>query len=208
MEVQSNMAKASVLQQLKTKEIDVAAAAERLVANPGEIPELVEALQAEKGSAKYRYEKALRLVSERRPELIYPYFDAFAALLGHENNFLKWGAIMTVANLTAADIHKERLRDRYVRAISPYDLALEFIMERVLHCLERRQQRVLPLIAVFCMRATRDKRRPPRFRTGHGSRATRHAAPRRSRFTLHAPRVLRPGPPATQVESRSQGLCP
>jgi hypothetical protein len=102
MEVQSNMAKASVLQQLKAKEIDVATAAERLIANPGEIMELVEALRTEKGSAKYRYEKALRLVGESRPELIYPYWDAFAALLDHENNFLKWGAIVTIANLTTA----------------------------------------------------------------------------------------------------------
>lgn len=103
MEVQSNMAKASVLQQLKAKEIDVATAAERLVANPGEITELVEALQTEKGSPKYRYEKALRLVGERRSELIYPYWDVFGALLAHEDNFLKWGAIVTIANLTTAD---------------------------------------------------------------------------------------------------------
>jgi hypothetical protein len=45
----------------------------------------------------------LRLVSERRPELIYPYFDIFVGLLDCDNNFLKWGAIMTVANLTAVD---------------------------------------------------------------------------------------------------------
>jgi hypothetical protein len=44
-------------------------------------------------------------------------------------------------------IHKERLCNRYVKAVNPYDLALTFIMERVLHCIERRQQRVLPLIA-------------------------------------------------------------
>ena len=44
-------------------------------------------------------------------------------------------------------IHKERLCHRYVKAANPYDLALTFIMERVLHCLEQRQQRVMPLIA-------------------------------------------------------------
>jgi hypothetical protein len=44
-------------------------------------------------------------------------------------------------------IHKERLCNRYVKAANPYDLGLTFIMERVLHCLEQRAQRILPLIA-------------------------------------------------------------
>ena len=35
--------------------------------------------------------------------MIYPYFDVFADLLDSDNSFLKWGAIMTVANLTAVD---------------------------------------------------------------------------------------------------------
>jgi len=115
MEVQSNMAKASILQQLRTKQIDVATAARRLIAGPDRIPELVEAMQTEKGSVKYACEKALRQVSERRPELIYPYWDAFVALLDHENNFLKWGAVMTVANLTAVDAEGrfETIFDRY-----------------------------------------------------------------------------------------------
>jgi len=42
MEAQSNMAKASILQRLRTKQIDVATAARRLTAGPGRIPELVE----------------------------------------------------------------------------------------------------------------------------------------------------------------------
>jgi len=71
------MAKASIPQRLKAKEIDAATTAEQLITSPGQIPELVKALQTEKGSAKYRYEKSLRLVSDRRPELIYPCFDAF-----------------------------------------------------------------------------------------------------------------------------------
>jgi hypothetical protein len=57
--------------------------------------------------------------------------------------------LMTIMpyDLFIVGIHKERLCNRYVNAANPYDLALTFIMERVLHCLEQRQQRVLPLIA-------------------------------------------------------------
>jgi hypothetical protein len=120
MEVQNPMAQASIQQQLKTKQIDVAAAADRLIASPDRIAEWVEALRTEKGSVKYAYEKTLRLVSERRPELVYPHFNAFADLLDHENSFLKWGAIMTVANLTAADTESrfEALFDRYYAPIT------------------------------------------------------------------------------------------
>jgi hypothetical protein len=120
MEVQNPMAQASIQQQLKTKQIDVAAAADRLIASPDRIAEWVEALRTEKGSVKYAYEKTLRLVSERRPELIYPHFDAFADLLDHENSFLKWGAIMTIAHLTPADTENrfEAIFDRYYAPVA------------------------------------------------------------------------------------------
>lgn len=44
-------------------------------------------------------------------------------------------------------IHKQRLRDRYARAENPYELALTFVMERLLSCLEQREQTTLPIIA-------------------------------------------------------------
>lgn len=44
-------------------------------------------------------------------------------------------------------IHKQKLCDRYVRADNPYELALTFVMERLLFCLEQRDQPVLPIIA-------------------------------------------------------------
>jgi hypothetical protein len=113
------MTQASIPQQLKAKQIDVATAVERLIASPGKIPELVEALQAEKSAARYLYEKALRFVSEGRPQLIYPHFDAFSALLDHENSFLKWGAVMTIAHLTPVDAagRFEAVFDRYYAPI-------------------------------------------------------------------------------------------
>ena len=97
------MTKASIVQQAGEQRADVDAVARRAVKRPESIAELIAAFKAEKGTAKYGYEKVLRLVSERRPDLIYPHFDFFAALLDGNNNFLKWGAIRTVANLTAVD---------------------------------------------------------------------------------------------------------
>ncbi len=71
----------------------------------GNIALLIDTIKTEKGSIKFGCEKTLRLVSEKHPELIYPYFDFFVELLDSENSFLKWGAILTIANLTAVDVN-------------------------------------------------------------------------------------------------------
>ncbi len=44
-------------------------------------------------------------------------------------------------------IHKERLCRQYVHATNPYELALTFILERIISCMELREQKTLPLIA-------------------------------------------------------------
>lgn len=97
------MAGGSILELLGQKGEDITKVVDRIIDKPKEIDELIEALKVEKRAVKFSYEKVLRLVSERRPELIYPYFDEFVSLLDCDNSFLKWGAIMTVANLTAVD---------------------------------------------------------------------------------------------------------
>ncbi len=114
------MANPSILEALAVKGADIGALADRLIADSRQIPELVNALQTEKSAKKYACEKILRIVSERRPDLIYPHFEAFINLLDCENNFLKWGAIMTVANLTAADKEKkfESIFGKYFDPIS------------------------------------------------------------------------------------------
>ena len=75
--------------------------------NPESIEQLIEGVTAPKGSLRFGYEKVLRLISEERPELIYPYFDVFKKLSGCDNSFLKWGAILTIANLAAVDSGKK-----------------------------------------------------------------------------------------------------
>lgn len=112
------MAKVSVVQQLGERGVDIAEIVGQVITDPKHIPELIEALQIEKGSARYAYEKVLRRVSERQPELIYPYFDVFAAMLDSDNTFLKWGAIMTVAHLTAVDT-EDRFEDIFEKYYAP-----------------------------------------------------------------------------------------
>jgi hypothetical protein len=74
-----------------------------VIQNPDAIENIIRCLKTEKSSLKFSYEKILRLVSEKSPELIYPYFDDFAGMLNSENNFIKWGAVFTIANLVSVD---------------------------------------------------------------------------------------------------------
>lgn len=64
---------------------------------------LLKIMKTDKGSVKFYCEKIIRIIGERNPEVLDPYFNDIADLLDSSNNFLKWGAIITIANLAAAD---------------------------------------------------------------------------------------------------------
>jgi hypothetical protein len=114
------MEKQDILEQIAAKGADAGKLADRLINDSKQIPALIEALKVEKSAKKFAYEKVLRLVSQKQPALIYPYFDFFCSLLDHDNNFLKWGAILTVANLTVVDTEKkfDALFEKYYAPIS------------------------------------------------------------------------------------------
>ena len=114
------MAKANILEQLGQKGADIPAIVDRVIKRPKEIAELIEALKVEKRAVKFSYEKMLRLVSERRPELVYPYFEVFVDLLDSDNSFLKWGVILTIGNLAAVDTDKkfEAIFKKYYSPVS------------------------------------------------------------------------------------------
>ena len=75
----------------------------QVIKNPKLIEVLIYAIDSEKGSIKFGCEKIVRLVSEKKPGLVYSYFDFLVQLLDSENNFLKWGAIITISNLASVD---------------------------------------------------------------------------------------------------------
>jgi len=113
------MTSKSLLKQLETKGADIDGIAEKLLKDKKQIRELVEALEVEKSPKKYAYEKTLRRLSEKKPEYIYPYFEVFTEMLDNENSFLKWGAIMTLANLTTVDTDKkfEKIFRKYYKPV-------------------------------------------------------------------------------------------
>jgi len=108
-----------MFRQMKKKSMDAGKIADQALQAPDLIRDLIAGLNAETAAVKYGCEKVLRIIGERRPGLLYPQFALFAGLLDCDNSFLKWGAILTIANLTAADTENrfEPIFDKYFSAI-------------------------------------------------------------------------------------------
>jgi hypothetical protein len=94
--------------------------AERNAHQSKPLPELFAGLRSEKPEIKYGCLKALRLLSEKQPAVLYPEFDRFVALLDSENTILKWGGIIIIGNLAAVDLEDKigRILDRYLAPIT------------------------------------------------------------------------------------------
>lgn len=67
------------------------------------LEELLRGLDADKAPIKYGCAKALRILSEQHPELLYPRFDLFVGLLDHKNKILQWEAAFVVSQLARVD---------------------------------------------------------------------------------------------------------
>lgn len=67
------------------------------------VPLLLDIIETDKGSTKFLCEKIVRGLSETRPEVLYPYFDRMARLMDSQNNFIKYGFLLTLPNMLAAD---------------------------------------------------------------------------------------------------------
>jgi hypothetical protein len=72
-----------------------------------EIDVLINEIQTNPKAIKFKCEKILRFISEKSPHLIYPFLNFYSELMHSENSFLKWGAIITIANLAKVDNHNK-----------------------------------------------------------------------------------------------------
>jgi hypothetical protein len=99
------MTDGDLLAQIGEKGADLDRIADRVIERPSLIPELIAGLGARQARNRYGCEKVLRRISEKKPALVYPYFDTFAYLLQAPNNILKWGAIKILGNLAGVDSH-------------------------------------------------------------------------------------------------------
>jgi hypothetical protein len=112
------MNKSKLFTEISKKGSDKKKVAWKVIKSPELISELFEGLGSTKANIKYGCEKVLRIIGEEKPELLYPYFDIFVEMLDSENNFLKWGAIITIANLTSAD-SENKFKNVFKKYFSP-----------------------------------------------------------------------------------------
>jgi hypothetical protein len=79
---------------------------------------LTQGLEADKARVKYGCAKALRIVSEERPGLLYPQFDFFVRLLDHPNKIFQWEAAFVLSHLAHVDTD-DRFRAIFKKYFSP-----------------------------------------------------------------------------------------
>lgn len=83
---------------------------EQLLTKAGNDPQFLNALfeivRSEHSAVRYSCTKILRMLSERQPDKIYPYFDDVANWLRDSNSFVKWDGILTLANLASVDAQR------------------------------------------------------------------------------------------------------
>ncbi len=110
----------AILRKIARQGSDKEKMAAEVMKNPEMLSSLFEGLKSDRPAVKYGCEKTLHFVSERKPERLYPHFDFFIRMLDSENSFIRWGAILTIANLTKADTENkfEKIFDRYFSSVS------------------------------------------------------------------------------------------
>lgn len=80
-----------------------ARAEQDVASDPARIRNLLDFINSDQGSTKFTAEKILRNLSENRPALLYPYFDAILPWLDSPNAFIQWGGIFILGNLVTVD---------------------------------------------------------------------------------------------------------
>lgn len=114
------MSEPTLLEQIGQKGSDKEAIAQRVIAEPELLDAVFEGLNTKPASTKYGCSKLLRIISREKPQLLYPHFDFFVRRLDIDNTFLRCDAILTLANLAAADPANkfEAIFDRYFAPIN------------------------------------------------------------------------------------------
>jgi len=91
----------------------------RACADPSLIPALLAGTASQDPRVKFGSAKALWLLGEADPALLYPHFDFFVKQLDSPNGVIRWNAARTLACLAPADTESriELLLDKYLSVI-------------------------------------------------------------------------------------------
>jgi hypothetical protein len=188
----------------------VAPSADAAAHNDELIGEVLVGLGSRRAGVKFGASKALRILSERVPEALYPHFDFFAAMLDHENQILKWNAMLTLANLARVDREGkiEAILDRYLDPISGPDMISAANAIRGAVVIGMAKPHLVRRILLRIMRVERAQYATPECRNvaiGHALKALEPLAdllPDRRMLRLFAARQLGNPRAATSAKAR------
>ena len=113
------MSGSRLLQQIGRKASDKEAIACRVIKKRELLSDLFRGLSADEPGVKYGCSKILRIISEKKPRMLYARLDFFIDLLDSDNTFHEWAAILIIGNLASVDSKKriDRILDSYLRPI-------------------------------------------------------------------------------------------
>lgn len=174
------------------------------------IEEVLAGIGAKRAGVKFGASKALRILSERVPDALYPHFDFFAAMLGHDNHILQWNATLTLANLARVDREGkiEAILDRYLDLICGPNMITAANAIRGAAIIGLAKPHLVRRILLRIMRVERVEYATPECRNvaiGHALRALEQLAdllPDRRVLRLFAARQLGNPRPATSAKAR------
>ncbi len=100
---------------IERKGVDAESIAKKVVKDERLLDDLLEGASSEKAVIKYKSLKALMLVSEQQPKMLYPEWDFFVKLLDDDNTFLRVIGATIIANLTRVDTKNkfEKIFNKY-----------------------------------------------------------------------------------------------
>ena len=93
----------NIVSELDKKDVDVASLAKRVLEDMEVLPELLDGILASKDFIRFNSFKVLLFISEEHPEVLYPRWDFFSALLDSDNSYQQYIAIYLITNLARAD---------------------------------------------------------------------------------------------------------
>jgi len=104
-----------MLADLNRKEVDLACLAQQASDNQESLSELVAGLSDRQERVGYHCLKALMLLAEERPDLLYPHWDVFVDLLRSDNTYFKLRGANLIAAVVCVDTDNrfERIFEEY-----------------------------------------------------------------------------------------------
>jgi hypothetical protein len=90
-------------------------AVEKAQRDPARIPRLISALGAN-GAGRFAVAKELGLIAKEAPNLVYPYWNTFAALLESTSSVLLWNGLIILSSLVEVDSERrfDSVVERYL----------------------------------------------------------------------------------------------